>query len=261
MKHSEAAQIVAVMFKSYPHGKYDADNAKAYIDALQDLDSAACGAAVQRLIRTRKFLPSIAEIREAATEQSQGRSKTGAQAYEELMAAVVRNGAVPERRWNARTGSWWVQSPWPPISPDIAEAMRQTWGTWTDCCTAPDSQEVADRARFIAAYDGLAQRERQDLVAGKPLPAPTADGSPLRLADTRTRRDPRVAPQGPHDAKDAPAWQPVPAIAVQSRCNSVAPVVKTYTTATHAAVAPTPFQRRVTADELDAELARKGGAK
>jgi hypothetical protein len=65
MKHDEAAKIVAVLFASYPNGKFDRDNAKAFVDGIVDLDAAACGHAVQRLIRTNKFLPSVAEIREA----------------------------------------------------------------------------------------------------------------------------------------------------------------------------------------------------
>jgi hypothetical protein len=245
MKHDEAAKIVAVLFASYPHGKFDRDNARAYVDGIADLDAAACGAAAQRLIRTNKFLPSIAEIREAAAAQSVGPRKTGAHAYDELLEAVRRHGATPRVRMH--DGRVQVQAPWPPLAPDVAVAMRQTWGTWADCCHAPDAQEMADRARFIAAYDGLSERERADLVSGRPLPAP----APALKQITQQQAAKGAAAPLP------PAAKAPPAAAAPAAIKLAPPRQKP---------GPAPIAQRMldgwrpTAEELDAELARIGGA-
>lgn len=231
MTKSQAMKIVCVLFGSFPNARFTDQNFESYSEGIIDLDARTCGVAVQRLVATSKFLPSIAEIREAATAQQHGARKTGAEAYEDLLEAVQRHGGTPAVRWVK--GELRMQSPWPPLEPDVAAAMRQTWGSWADCCHAPDSQEMADRARFIAAYDGLSERGRQDLVAGIALPAP-------RSAPARALRD-VSAPTVPLARSASPSPLHVPAIAIPR------PAV------------PTPFQRRMTREELDAELARTAG--
>jgi hypothetical protein len=249
MKHEEASKIVAVLFASYPMSKFDRDNAKAFVDGISDLDAAACGAAVVRLVRTSKFLPSVAEIREAATAQRHGPRKTGAQAYEELLEAVQRHGGTPMIRWVKREMR--MQSPWPPLEPDVAAAMRQTWGSWTDCCKAPDAQEMADRARFIAAYDGIAERERADLVSGQPLP-PAQSAARLEPRNNRAtmalvvpngaaaaEKMARVASASDAAKAAAPADQPIPGPPVRREA--------------------TRPPRKWTPEELEAELQKTGG--
>lgn len=168
MTRDEAAKIVAVLFGSYPMARFTKDNAEAYITGLMDLPADACGAAALRLRSTSKFLPSIAEIREAATAQRAGARKTGAEAYGELLAAVQRHGRYPEVRWVE--GKMQVQQPWPPVPPDVLAAVRQTWGSWEECCGDAEP-DAPGRARFIDAFEGASRRERDDLVAGAALPA------------------------------------------------------------------------------------------
>lgn len=195
MTKSESLKLVSLLFTTYPSANLDLKHAESYASALEDLPVEAAAKAIDRLRRTSKFLPSVAEIREAATAQLHGPRKTGAEAFGELNEARRRFGPYRECRFNPKTGSLQWRTPWPPLSPDVERAMTLTWGSWTECCTVPGDHDVSDRARFIAAYEGQSERERQDLVAGQPLRASMGDGS-------------------------------------------------------------TPFQRRVSTDELDAELAR-----
>lgn len=241
MTKAETMKIVAVLFGSFPNSRFSEQNFESYAEGLLDLDAAACGKAAQRLIRTNKFLPSIAELREASTAQSHGPRKTGAEAYGELKDAVQRYGQYPEVRWVG--GEMRVQSPWPPLQPDVEKAMRQTWGTWSACCSETGI-EAPDRARFIAAYDGLAERERQDLVSGQALPAPGA---------TRTRLPAPLATQAPRRGPDASARR------VDALVASVGAGPKKAREA-----APTPpataelVPRKWTADELDTALSKGG---
>jgi len=248
MTKPEAMKIVCVLFGSFPNSRFNEQNFESYADSIQDLDASTCGAAVQRLIRTSKFLPSISEIREAATAQQIGPRKTGAEAYGELLEAVRRHGAYPEVSWV--DGAMRMQSPWPPLAPDVEQAMRQTWGSWSTCCaeTGPDAP---DRARFIAAYDGIAERERADLVSGQPLPAPASPA--LKL----------ITQQQTAKGAAAPLPRAADRIDVESR-----PVESPPAAAAPAAIplapqrtppAPAREHRRWTPEELDAELARLGG--
>ncbi len=130
MTKAESMKIVCALFGAFPNSRFNEQNFETYAESLLDLDAKACGAAAQRLIRTSKFLPTVAEIREAATAQRSGSRKTGAEAYAELLSAVQRHGATARVVWVG--GEMRTQTPWPPVAPDVAKAMRQTWGTWED---------------------------------------------------------------------------------------------------------------------------------
>lgn len=171
MTNEECWKLIGVLFTTYPSANLDVKHAEAYASALLDLPRDAAIAAVERLRRSSRFLPSVAEIREAATAQQHGPRKTGAEAYGELLAAIRRHGQYPEVRFV--DGKLVAESPWPPVAPDVARAMLCVWSSWTAACNSGDS-EAADRARFIDAYDGLAVRSREDLVAGSALPKPTS---------------------------------------------------------------------------------------
>lgn len=243
MTKTEAMKIVCVLFGSFPNARFNEQNFESYAEGISELDAATCGAAVLRLIRTSKFLPSISEIREAATAQVMGPRKTGAEAYGELTAAVQRHGQYPEVRWI--DGEMRVQTPWPPLAPDVAHAMRLTWGTWAECC-GETGIDAPSRARFIAAYDGLAERERLDIVAGKPLPAPKS-GPQATLPKPRPVPPAQLTPPVP---RAVPVPIPVPVLrSVEPR--PVSPYAG----------------RKMTAEEIDAALAaaeaepKKAGAK
>ena len=254
MTKPEAMKIVCVLFGSFPNARFNEQNFESYAEGILDLDAGPVGKAAQRLIRTNKFLPSIAELREAATAQQHGPKKTGAEAYGELLDAVRRHGSKPAIRVRD-DGRVLVQTPWPPLADDVAQAMRQTWGSWSDCCHAPDAQEMADRARFIAAYDGLAERERQDLVSGQALPAP---------GDTRTRlpapRATQVAKPGA-DASTRRLYVLVASVGNGPQKTNGAVAGLHVASPTAAAAAPAELvPRRWSAEEIDAAL-RNGGSK
>lgn len=170
MKKSEAAEIVMMLIAAYPTAKATAQTSQVYETMLGDLDGDVARSAVQRLIATSRWMPTIAEIREACTEQTHGAVRSGEQAWAELMMAKRKHGydygPIDVRR-RLRD---------PLFSDPLIAQCLNLWGGWSAFALADD--EAADRARFIALFSGLAGRERQDLTAGKALPRPEHGPAP-----------------------------------------------------------------------------------
>jgi hypothetical protein len=136
------------------------DTAGVYETMLLDLPFAACQQAVARLICTSKWLPTVAEIRAAATDVERGPVRSGGEAYGDVLAEI------------RRTGSYGLPSF---VDPLVAECVRLMG--WRGLCLG--TNEAADRARFVELYDALARRGRADEVVGHALPrSPSGLGLP-----------------------------------------------------------------------------------
>lgn len=178
MTKIEATQLVAVLVGSYPSAHIERTHIDAYVSGIVDLDAKAALSAVDRIRRTSKFLPSIAEIREACTAVQHGPRRTGVEAYSEVTAAIRYHG----RDYGQGSPKF--------RDPLIAQCLG-IWGSWNDCCNAPPNDPSA-RARFIEMYDNLASRTREDITSGRPLPLP--QGQPKRAFWLETTK---AAPNGP----------------------------------------------------------------
>lgn len=223
MTKLEASQLVAVLFGSYANAHLDRTHVDAYVSGILDLNAQPAAEAVTRLRRTSRFLPSIAEIREACAAQTHGAARTGEEAYAELTAAVRRHG----RDYGQGAAKF--------RDPLIAKCLG-VWGSWNDLCSSP-TDDPGGRARFVELYDELASRQRQDLAAGGALPA--ANDSPaFWLERPKARAEARSLPLA-----QAPVGDLLAVLAPRKPANH--------------GQAQTP--RRWTAEELDAALA--GGAK
>lgn len=65
MKESDCAVLVAKLFAAFPAMKANRETIAVYVDALAGLpSSAALNDAVNELIRTERFTPSVAAVRE-----------------------------------------------------------------------------------------------------------------------------------------------------------------------------------------------------
>lgn len=149
MKRAEAAEVVLMLLAAYPNAKLNPGTSAVYETMLGDLDAATARAAVQGLIATSRFLPTISEIREAALAIGRGPVRSGCDAWLDIVGEIRRVGTYAQPRFAD------------PITTDIV----RRWG-WRALCDS--SNEAADRARFIEVYDALAIRERRDALA---LPA------------------------------------------------------------------------------------------
>lgn len=155
MKESEVIEIVGMLVSAYSTSKLDAAAAQIYRKLLIDLPADVTRQAVTRLLTTSKWVPTIAEIRSAATDLRLGPARTGGEAWAEAIGAIRTVGIYGVPKWT---------------DPVLAEALR-LWGSWRSFCCSPED-DPGGRARFIEMYEQLAARTRADVVSGIPLPAP-----------------------------------------------------------------------------------------
>lgn len=136
------------------------DTRALYRREMLDLDANECGAAVQRIIRSGKKFPLVAEIREATELIAMGNRSVGLEAWGRVQKAMAREGRnkIPGRDFHFKD----------PVILQTVEAMG-----WRYLCDSPD--HVQDRARFIEAFDQLKRKAITDNIAGQiPPPIPRA---------------------------------------------------------------------------------------
>jgi hypothetical protein len=159
-----------VLFGTYPNATLERKHIDAYMSAIVDLPADAGSKAVDRLRRTKTFLPSVAEIRSAAADVQLGPQRTGEDAYRIVLEAIRKFGRYAEPRFS---------------DPHITRALG-VWGSWVGACNSPED-DPGGRARFIELYESCAGRERLDVVSGIPLPAPRV-GSEYLLPERASKR-------------------------------------------------------------------------
>ncbi|HEU4727652.1 MAG TPA: replicative helicase loader/inhibitor [Kofleriaceae bacterium] len=155
MNTLECKKLVAVLIAAFPASKFTPETVGVYERMLADLDYAAAQAAVERLIATARFLPTVAEIRDAALTMHAGETRPGGDAWGDVLRAIGRYGY-------ARTPGMDFQF----ADPVIAECVRAM--NWRELCVSENQQ--ADRARFIELYDKLAAQGRRKQLS-ESLPA------------------------------------------------------------------------------------------
>lgn len=151
MTKTEVAKLVAVLLAAFPNAKASAQTSTVYETLLADLDADAAAAAVQRLIGTSRWMPTVAEIREAALAVEGGERRAGGDAWGDVLAEVHRTGRYRRPRFN---------------DPLVTRAV--TAFGWENICDSEN--QVADRARFVELYDQLAQTGRRERLTAQ-LPA------------------------------------------------------------------------------------------
>jgi hypothetical protein len=155
MTKGEAAKLVAVLLAAYPAAKSTASTSEVYERMLADLDYPTANAAVERLLATSRFMPSIAEIREACMDLQHGERVAGGEAWGNVLRAIGRWGV-----YRTPGQDFQFQDP-------VAARCVAALG-WQNLCNSENQH--ADRARFIELYDRLAVSERKEQNAGA-LPA------------------------------------------------------------------------------------------
>jgi len=99
----EVAKLVGVLIASFPSSKATPETSVVYERMLADLDYHAANAAVERLLATAKFMPTIAEIREATLTVFAGEIRPGGEAWGAVLRAIGSYGYVrpPGEGWGA----------------------------------------------------------------------------------------------------------------------------------------------------------------
>ena len=147
MSKEAARRAVIMLVAAYPRQEFPLVSQKVYAESLEDLDDELLAVAITHLKNTATFLPAISEIRKAVAELlARTRNELDAYAaWDVVSKAIVRVGY---------TGR-----------PDFDELTRRAvdaTGGWWGLCMSENS--VADRARFVAAYETFQSRARSDSV-------------------------------------------------------------------------------------------------
>lgn len=154
MTQAETAKLVAVLLAAFPQSRATQQTSQAYERMLGDLDYPAANAAVERLLATARFMPTIAEIRETTLALTVGEQKPGGEAWGVVQRAIGCEGVyrVPGKDFTFR-------------DPVIARCVAALG--WEELCNSENL--VADRARFVELYDKLAvQALRKQLSEALP---------------------------------------------------------------------------------------------
>jgi len=177
MTDLEVNKLVSVLLAAFPSSKATLGTSMSYESMLADLDYAVANAAIERLLATSKFLPTIAEIRDACLVLQTGDKMPGGQAWGLVLSAIKRFGSYRQ----------------PGVDFDFQDPLVLRCVLmlgWQELCQSENS--VADRARFTELYEDLSdsyrvntlaeglpaqarlRAARPELPAGKPLGMSTA---------------------------------------------------------------------------------------
>ena len=145
MSEVGAVAAVAVLEAAFPQRIPD-DTLGLFVDALADLPDGLLLAAVKELVLTSKFVPTIAEIRDAAIPDEH--CSAGA-AWREVTVACRTLGRAGVPGWS---------------DPMIRDALNMAGG-YVEACNTESPGFMA--GRFTKAFNALADQQRHaELVAG-----------------------------------------------------------------------------------------------
>lgn len=223
MTKLEASRLVAMLVATFRPARWDELSQQVFESAIEDLDFELAKRAVSRLLTVARFMPVPAEIREAATELKLGPTRPGGEAWGDVLDAIRRVGGY---------------APQPDFADPLVGECVNAFG-WRALCFEGDGDH--DRARFIQYYDQLAKTRRSEQVSGVTLPR-----LPSGVSSNTKALPP---PQGPENALAPP--RRVTAGPSRAELSVVArPMPERSLTG-----------RRMSVDELEAELAKAGGGR
>jgi hypothetical protein len=169
---NEVSKVVFMVFAAFPQGdKLGPERAKLYEQMLVDLEFETCKAAVVRLLQSSKFLPTIAEIREAARACDSGPKRTGLEAWGDVVHAVRYQGSYRVPKFSD------------PLVEHVVACM-----SWPELCLGEN--EPALRARFVEAYEAAQDRELREKAVS---PSLRLQGQELRRIGPSTPSRPALA--------------------------------------------------------------------
>jgi hypothetical protein len=177
----EAQKIVTMLVTAFPttlarlSEEQQRDTMRVYREMIKDVDAQLAGQAIRGLIATSRFLPTIAEIREACMIAKYGRRRPGGDAWGDVVKALKRYG--------------YTRTPGRDFTFDDQLVARAVGALgWAELCRSENA--VADRARFIELYDGLANNVRGDAQVAAGVTSPELEsGGGARLGGGVSLRD------------------------------------------------------------------------
>lgn len=161
MTVDDAIQAVKLILASYPSQRQRMSEEdtrgmySAYTAGLADLPFDIVRIGITRLVKSSKWMPTIAEIRGAAVTARDGRAREGAEGWGDALTAIGKYGQnrVPGKDFEFAD----------PLVDRVIHAIG-----WRELCVS--EFQPADRKRFIELYEQLAEHDAIDRVSGMPAP-------------------------------------------------------------------------------------------
>lgn len=146
MTELEALKLVKIIQSAYPRQEFPEDTVRIYALSLADLPAKLGQQAVMELIRTSKWTPTIAEIRQRAAEIGRPMPAVD-EAWSEAQRAArgFKPGVLMDVHWS---------------TDEVAEAVAAIGGLWGIAMTS--RPEVLQR-QFTETYNALRQRRLDQL--------------------------------------------------------------------------------------------------
>lgn len=188
MTRDESARLLSLMLGGFPSAATRIDSValkamQALWGALLESASYADGkAAVLRLCATRKFLPTISELLAEINAAHVGPRRSGLEAWGDVMRAVSRFGAYRDPEFT---------------DPHVTATVRAMG--WQEICASEN--QVADRARFVDAYEQISARGEIAATAALALGGRQSHGE---LAKARENPDSPGLVEGQRQLEGAP---------------------------------------------------------
>lgn len=167
MDRTEFYTIFRVMESAFPHSKPSADTVQVYFETLKDIPGEVLKAACLKALTDSEFLPTIAKIRKCAVSLMTGESKSGGEAWGEMI-----NGLRNRIGYGV---------------PDYADQLitRAVKAIGWDAICMADDDDFATRAQFIKVYDALRARAEEN---ARELPQVSEVAERYRIAPAETMR-------------------------------------------------------------------------
>lgn len=169
MTREQALSVWALLAAAAPGQQLAVSALEVRAELIVDLDFADTRDAAVRLARSVRWLPSVAELREAVVAPS---LPEAGEAWGEVTRVVRSHG------WTT-----------PPTEKDFSDPLIlravQAFGSWPDFCAG---DETINRAHFLKIYPAMADRARVRAIAGPPASAALTAG-PIALPNLRIDRD------------------------------------------------------------------------
>jgi hypothetical protein len=145
--------IMGVLHAAYPNFIFQPDTIKVYCMMLSDLDPDLLEQAAKAHLTTNKWFPAISELRSAVTDLVERACKTP-------KAAEAWGIVVDKIRQVGNTVDFGGNHPDCLSDYPLVDKVVRYMG-WNNLCLSENT--VADRARFIQAYEVELSRAREDM--------------------------------------------------------------------------------------------------
>lgn len=124
----------------------DAESIKIWFSLLKDIPYEVLNVAIQKYMMTNKFAPTIADLRELASEVTQGQISDWGDGWEQVLRAIREHGMYDVR---AALNSM----------DDITRKCVERLGFREICMS---TNIAVERANFRTLYETLANRQKED---------------------------------------------------------------------------------------------------